>query len=379
MNGLNLTRLHAVARKELLQLRRDRLTVAMIIGIPLMQMLLFGYAINNDVRHVPTLVVDHDHSREGRELVAKLQASTAFEIVGYAEDDAAVERAFREGRARTGLVIPPGFGRDLTAGRGAHAQLLVDGSDPQASSGAAAAAVAIGQRLGAQEAATLAARIGRGGPTTAYGIVPATLYNPDRRTAVFVVPGLIGVILTMTMVLFTSMAIARERERGTLEQLIVSPVTRSELMAGKLLPYVAIGYVQVTIVLLVARLVFDVPLRGSLGLLYLLAFAFIASVLAVGLVFSTIAKNQQQAMQLSFFYLLPNILMSGFAFPWEGMPRPAQWLSQMLPLTHFLRIVRAILLKGGTWADVAGEFGWLAAILAVLLTVATVRFRKQLG
>jgi ABC-2 type transport system permease protein len=207
---------------------------------------------------------------------------------------------------------------------------------------------------------------------------PNTWYNPDLRTAVYVVPGLIGVILTMTMVMLTAMAIARERERGTLEQLIVSPITRFELVVGKILPYVVIGYVQMTLILLAGRVVFRVPLVGSLGLLYILVFAFIAANLALGLFFSTLAKTQQQAMQMSFFFLLPNILLSGFMFPYEAMPRPAQILSMGLPLTHFLRIVRGITLKGAGFHDVAGEFIWLIGILAALVTLASLRFTKKL-
>ena len=205
-----------------------------------------------------------------------------------------------------------------------------------------------------------------------------TWYNPELRTAVYVVPGLVGVILTMTMIMLTSMAIARERERGTLEQLIVSPVRRIELIVGKIAPYVVIGYVQMSIVFLVGRLVFRVPFVGSVGLLYVLASVFIAANLALGLFFSTLARTQQQAMQMSFFFMLPNILLSGFMFPFEAMPRPAQWFSQALPLTHFMRIVRGITLKGAGFADVASELVWLAGILGVLITLAALRFTKKL-
>ena len=205
-----------------------------------------------------------------------------------------------------------------------------------------------------------------------------TWYNPDLRTAVYIVPGLIGVILTMTMVMLTSMAIVRERERGTLEQLIVSPVKNVELVVGKILPYVIIGYIQITLILLAGRVVFDVPFVGSPALLYALSFVFIAANLALGLFFSTLATTQQQAMQMSFFFLLPNILLSGFMFPWEAMPWPAQWLSQGLPLTHFLRIVRGIVLKGSTFQDLRHELLQLTVILLILVAVASLRFRKKL-
>ncbi|HEY6079564.1 MAG TPA: ABC transporter permease, partial [Polyangiaceae bacterium] len=217
-----------------------------------------------------------------------------------------------------------------------------------------------------------------GSPLLPLQLEPSTWYNPELRTAVFVVPGLIGVILTMTMVMLTAMAIARERERGTLEQLIVSPVRPIELVLGKILPYTVIGYVQMSLILLAGRLVFDVPLVGSLGLLYALAFVFIAANLALGLFFSTLAKTQQQAMQMSFFFLLPNILLSGFMFPFESMPRPAQLIAQALPLTHFLRIVRGVTLKGAHFSDVSGELLWLGGILAALVLLTSLRFNKKL-
>jgi len=226
-----------------------------------------------------------------------------------------------------------------------------------------------------------AARLGASGSAVqlpSLSVEPLTWYNPELRTAVYVVPGLIGVILTMTMIMLTAMAIARERERGTLEQLIVSPVRRIELIAGKIAPYVVIGYVQMTLVLLVGRLVFHVPVRGSLALLYGLALVFIAANLALGLFFSTIARTQQQAMQMSFFFMLPNILLSGFMFPYEAMPRPAQWLASALPLTHFMRIVRGITLKAAQPADLLPELAWLAGILLVLVVLATLRFTKKL-
>ncbi|MGH7270798.1 MAG: ABC transporter permease, partial [Polyangiaceae bacterium] len=228
----------------------------------------------------------------------------------------------------------------------------------------------------------VALRQARGGGRTASPPIDLALsirYNPDLRTAVYIVPGLIGVILTMTMVMLTSMALARERERGTLEQLVVSPVRGIELVIGKIFPYIAIGYVQMTLILVFARVVFGVPIAGSLALLYVLAFMFIAANLAIGLFFSTLAATQQQAMQMSFFFLLPNILLSGFMFPFEAMPAPARWLSQTLPLTHFLRIVRGIVLKGATFRDLRLELVWLTGILAVLIAVSSLRFRKKLA
>lgn len=367
----------ALALKELRQLRRDRLTLAMTVALPLMQLMLFGYAINTDVRHINTVVFDQDNTAQSRDLYRSMEATGSFDVVGHVRSYADIERSFRVGQARVAVVVPHGFARSLGRKEPATAQLVVDGSDPlvigSATNTAAGVAAAHSARL------RLASAPINGGPGATINVEPQLWYNPDLRTAVYVVPGLIGVILTMTMVMLTAMAIARERERGTLEQLIVSPVRRVELVLGKILPYVAIGYVQMSIVLAAGHLVFGVPLRGDFGLLYAMAFVFIAANLAIGLVFSTIAKSQQQAMQMSFFFLLPNILLSGFMFPFEAMPRPAQWLAQALPLTHFMRIVRGISLKGSTFPDVQQELVWLAAILAVLLTVASTRVSKKLA
>lgn len=366
-----MNRLLSIAWKELLQLRRDRLTLGMMLALPVMQLLLFGYAINTDVRHLPTVVWDQDRSAAGRDFALEMQATGYYDLVGSADSYADIESRFRSGRARVALVVPPGYGRALAERVAAPLQLLIDGSDPQtvasASSTAASLAAARSQEL----------RVAHTGPTIA--LEPAILYNPDQRTAVYIVPGLVGVILTMTMVMLTSMAIARERERGTLEQLIVSPIRSSELIVGKIVPYIAIGYVQITLILTIGYLVFGVPLVGSMPLLYALSALFIGANLALGLFFSTLAQTQQQAMQMSFFFLLPNILLSGFMFPWEGMPAPARFISQALPLTHYLRITRGIALKRATFADLEGELLWLVGIIVALILLASLRFRKKLG
>ncbi len=373
-----MNRLLAIARKELLQLKRDRLTLAMMAALPVLQLLLFGYAIDTDVRHIPTVVFDQDGSADSRDLARSLEATGFYDVVGHVQGYDEIQRALRSGRARVALVVPADFSTDLGGGRSAQVQLVVDGSDPQTVASATNTAASLVAARSAQMMVGTLARAGAGWAAEPIRLEPTTWYNPDLRTAVYVVPGLIGVILTMTMVMLTAMAIARERERGTLEALIVSPVRRLELIVGKIAPYVLIGYVQITLVLVAGKLVFDVPLVGSLLLLYALAFVFIAANLALGLFFSTLARTQQQAMQMSFFFLLPNILLSGFVFPWEGMPEPAQWLSQVLPLTHFLRIVRGITLKGSTFADVSGELLWLTGILLLLVTIASARFRKKL-
>jgi ABC-2 type transport system permease protein len=347
---MRLGRILVVARKELIQLRRDRLTIGMMVMLPLMQLVLFGYAIDTDVRHMPTVVYDADRTAASRDLVRRLEVTGYYDVIGQAR-----------------------YGADLARGRPAHVQLLVDGSDPQTVASATNTAASVISQLAAKEAAAHGVR------APPIDVATSILYNPDLRTAVYIVPGLVGVILTLTMVMFTAMAIVRERERGTLEQLIVSPVKSVELVIGKIVPYIAIGYVQMTLILIVGTQLFDVPFAGSIGLLYLLASLFIAGNLALGLFFSTLATTQQQAMQMSFFFLLPNILLSGFMFPFSGMPRFAQLLSSALPLTHFLRIIRGVVLKGAGFGELAPEVGSLAIILGVLVVLTSLRFRKKLG
>jgi ABC-2 type transport system permease protein len=375
-----LTRPFVIAWKELLQLRRDRMTLAMMAVLPIIQLLLFGYAINTDVRHIPTVIYDQDHSAASRELAQSLRVTGFYDLLGEVRSYVEIEDALRSGRARAALVIPVSYASNLRAGRSSQLQLVVDGSDPQTVGSAVNTASGLVAARSSQLMLAKLTRLGAGATAAVEPIrlEPSTWYNPELRTAVYVVPGLIGVILTMTMVMLTAMAIARERERGTLEQLIVSPVRRIELVLGKILPYTVIGYVQMSLILLAGRVVFDVPLIGSLGLLYALAFLFIAANLALGLFFSTLARTQQQAMQMSFFFLLPNILLSGFMFPFESMPRPAQLISQGLPLTHFLRIVRGITLKGAGFADVKHELVWLGCIFTVLVVLTSLRFNKKL-
>jgi len=376
MNRLRatLSRTWAVMVKELLQLRRDRLTLAMMAALPMVQLTLFGYAIDTDVRHIPTVVYDQDRSAQSRDFARSLEATGFYRLAGEVTDYDGIERALRGGTARVGLVVPAHWAADLARGRTARLQLVIDGSDPQTVASATNTAAGLAQ---ARASGILLRR--SSGAQMPIEVATTTWYNPDLRTAVFIVPGLIGVLLTMTMVMFTAMAIAREGERGTLEQLIVSPLRKGELIAGKILPYVGIGFFQMTLILALGWVLFQVPVSGSLGLLYAMAGVFIAGNLALGLFFSTLARTQQQAMQMSFFFLLPNMLLSGFMFPWEGMPLFAQWLSQALPLTHFLRIVRGIALKGSGLSDLLPELFWMVGILCVLLTVSSLRFRKKLA
>ncbi len=370
-----LGRIVVITQKELRQLRRDRMSMGMMVMLPLMQLLLFGYAIDTDVRHMPTVVYDADRSAASRDLARRLAATGFYDVTGPVTGYPEIGRAFRSGEARVALVVPAGFAAGLTTGQPVAVQLVVDGADAQLVASASQTAASV---VAAWSAELRAVRWS-GGALEPVSLSTSTWYNPDLRTAVYIVPGLVGVILTMTMVMFTAMGIARERERGTLEQLIVSPVRSIELVVGKIVPYLAIGYLQMTIILAVGTTVFDVPMVGSWLLLYAIAALFIAANLALGLFFSTLARTQQQAMQLSFFFLLPNLLLSGFMFPFEGMPRFAQLLGQAVPLTHFLRIIRGIVLRGATAADLVPEVGWLAVIGGVLILASAVRFQKKLA
>lgn len=376
-----LGRIFVIAWKELLQLRRDRLTLAMIVALPLLQLLLFGYAINTDVRHVQMAVYDQDRSPLSRDFVRRLEVTGFLDVVGHVDNYWDAQRALESSRARAVVVVPLHFDRNVRRGVPTRVQFLADGSETQTVSSALQTAAGVASSYSAELRG--AANLARGMPPIAsadlVSIESSVWFNPELRTAVFIVPGLAGVLLTLTMVMFTSMAITRERERGTLEQLMVSPIRGAELILGKIAPYVAIGYLQLSLILLAARLVFRVRLAGSMGELYLIASLFIAGNLALGLVLSTVAKTQQQAMQMSFFFLLPNILLSGFMFPWEAMPRPIQNASQLLPLTHFLRIIRGIALKGTRLSELGTEIVWLSAVLALFVVVAAARFRKKLA
>jgi ABC-2 type transport system permease protein len=369
--GTSLGRIRVVAWKELIQLRRDRLTLGMMVVLPLMQLLLFGYAIDTDVRHMPTVVLDADRTAASRDLARRLEATGTYRLVGTVHGHADIRRAFRERTARVALVIPARYSADLTRHRPTQVQLVVDGSDPQTVSSATATAASLVAVVAAEHATAITAPV--------VEVVPEIWFNPDLRTAVFIVPGLVGIILTLTMVMFTAMAIVRERERGTLEQLVVSPVRSVELVVGKIVPYVAIGYLQMALILGAGAVIFDVTVAGDLGLLFALASLFISGNLALGLFFSTVARTQQQAMQMAFFFLLPNILLSGFMFPWEAMPAFARTLSQALPLTHFLRILRGVVLQGAGFADLRAEVVALAIIFGVLVAITALRFSKKIG
>ncbi|MBC7173499.1 MAG: ABC transporter permease [Polyangiaceae bacterium] len=367
-----------MAWKEFVQVKRDGITLLMMGGLPVLQLLFFGYAINTDVRNIPTVIYDQDGSVESRDLVRRLEATGFYRILAHVRSYDEISRALVSNVARVALVVPVGFGSELRSGGGAQAQLVVDGSDPQtvASASNTAGAMISGLSMDIMVRKLDAAGMNAGTPVE---LKPTIWYNPELRTAVFVVPGLVGVILTTTMVMLTAIAIARERERGTLEQLIVSPIRPLELVTGKILPYVLVGYVQMSLVLALGKVVFNVPIAGSVFLLYGLASLFISTCLSVGLFFSTVAQTQQQAMQMTAAFTLPNYMMSGFMFPFEGMPEPAQRFAEFLPLTHFLRIVRGITLRGATFWDLEREVIWLSGLLLFTVIATSMRFRKKLG
>lgn len=367
-----LRRLRAVSVKEIRQLSRDRVTFGMIVGVPMMQMLLFGFAINFDVRNLATVVQDQANSSMSRELLAQLRATQVVNVRYVTDSSAELDRLMREGRASLGVVIPRDFERRLQSDSRPVVQILVDGSQP----GLTGVAGGIAQM-------PLLARHGEGPYAGGKRMTPRrieirTLYNPEKRTAVQIVPALIGVILSMTMVLFTSGAIVRERERGNLELLIATPLGRLELMVGKLLPYVGIGLIQTTLILVVGSALFTVPVVGSIWQLYAAALMFIAASLGLGLFVSTLAQTQFQAFQLAFVTMLPSILLSGFMFPFEGMPEAAQWIAQVLPLTHFNVMIRGIMLRGADLPEVWPQIAKLAAFVAVMLAIAVARFKKRL-
>lgn len=358
--------------KEFLQLRRDRLTFALMTGLPAIQLVLFGYAIQTDVRRLPTVVVDESRTSESRALVQVLQNTDNFRVITRVPDRTAARRWIERGAARVALVIPPDYQRNIRSGQTGVAQLLIDAADPQSSGAAIAGAQLAAQARGAQ---LLAQRYQLRAPVE---IRVRPWYNPAQKSATFIVPGIVGILLTITMTLITSTAIVRERERGTLEQLIVTPIGKSSLMLGKLVPFVLVGYVQMSVILLLGVVFFGIPVRGSLVLLYALALVFIVASLGVGLLISTVARSQAQAMQLSFFFMLPNILLSGYIFPRAAMPEPAQWLGLALPLTFFLDILRGVLLKGVGVRDLLVQLGALCVLAGTLFTVSVRRFSKTL-
>ena len=376
MIAISPARFLAVLIKEFIQMKRDRITFGMMIGIPIAQLLLFGYAINSDPRHLPTLVEMNDTGPIVRSVLSGMETSTYFDFKGTVSGVAAGDRALRDGTANFVIVIPPDFERDIVRGRHPDILLSADASDPTAVGGAVGAMSGIINTAIAQ-VLTGPLHAAAGAPPP-FSVTVHRQFNPEAKSSTNIVPGLLAIILSMTMTLITAVAIVRETERGTMETLIATPVRPAEVMLGKILPYVLVGYVQITVFLIFARILFDVPFDGSV-LAFVLGFnLFIIVNLALGFLISTMVRNQMQAMQLSFFTILPSILLSGFMFPFAAMPGWAQALGTAIPATHFLRIVRKVMLKGADLADISADMTSLTIIMAAISLLALLRYRQTL-
>lgn len=366
-------RILALLYKEFLQIRRDRMTLGLTFMLPLVQLLLFGYAIQTEVKHIATVVFDQSLSAESREMVESFTASGYFDVKYSVNSFEEVNRMIDSGKAKAGIIFPPDFARSVGRGTTASVQVLVDASDSMVSNQAIAVANSIGL-LKSQE--VLANRIKVN--ALPYDIRVRPWYNPDGITAYYMVPAILGIVVTLSMVMLTSMGIVREREKGTLEQLMVTPIKPLELMLGKITPYIVIGYIQITLALLIGALVFQVPIRGSLLQLYLLTLFFITASLGLGILISNVAKNQMQAMQMAFFVLLPSIMLSGFLFPRDAMPRFIYYIGNLIPLTFYLDIIRGIVLKGIGFPYLVGQVMALLVFSLVLVTISTIRFKKKI-
>jgi ABC-2 type transport system permease protein len=369
-------RFWAMVVKEFVQMRRDRLTFGMMIGVPLLQLVLFGLAINSDPRHMSAAVLVADNGPHGRTLLHAMHNSTYFDFVREVKTEAEAHDALARGEVQFVVTIPENFSRDLLRGDRPAVLVEADATDPAATSNAIGSLRTLTETALQNDLKGPLAEL-NGTPPPVEVRVHAR-YNPEAITQYNIVPGLMGVVLTMTMVMITALAITRERERGTMENLLSMPARPFEVLFGKLVPYILVGYVQVGLILAAAYFLFRVPMAGSIGLLLAAALLFILANLAMGITFSTLARNQLQAMQMSFFFFLPSLLLSGFMFPFRGMPVWAQRLGEVFPLTHFLRVVRGIMLKGNGLEDVAGELWPIAAFAVVALTIGVKRYRQTL-
>ncbi len=357
-------------------MRRDRLTFAMMIGIPLMQLILFGFAINSDPRHLPTAILSGDNSPFSRAIVAGMQTSTYFKITNYPKNRAETVRLINEGQVQFAVTIPENFGRDILRGERPILLIEADATDPMATGQAANSMPEIIRRALAKELKGPYAKLNRG--ESPVDIRIHNDFNPEAITQYNIVPGLMGVILTMTLVMITSLAITRESERGTMEHLLSTPIRPLEVMLGKIIPYILVGYIQITLITLAARFLFDVPMHGSIALVFAFSIAFIGANLSVGVTISTIVRNQLQAVQMSMFFFLPSLLLSGFMFPFLGMPKWAQVIGSALPLTHYLRLIRGILLKGNGLSESINHLWPIALFWAIIVLIGLKRYRRTL-
>ena len=369
-----MSRIWAVMKKEVLQMSRDRMTLALVFMMPLVQLLLFGYAIQTEVRHIPTTVFDQSLSAESRDMLATFSASGYFDITRTASSYEEVTRNIDSGQTKVGIIFPPDYAEDVRKGVSAPIQVFVDASNNMVSNQAVAVATSIGL-IKSQQIVLQKVHLS----SAPFDVRVRPLYNPDGITAYYMVPAILGIIVTLTMMILTAVAIVRERERGTLEQLMVTPIKSYEMMVGKIAPYIVLGYIQITIALLIGVWVFRVPIRGSILQLYLLTLFFITASLGLGLMISNVAKNQMQAFQLSFFVMLPSILLSGFMFPREAMPKIIYYISALLPLTYYLDIIRGIVLKGIGFQYLMGQVAVLLVFSLVFLTFSILKFKKTIA
>ncbi len=374
--AFNWRRFWAVVVKEFIQMRRDRVTFAMMVGIPMIQLILFGYAINSDPKHLPTAVYSADNSVFSRTIVWGLRNSSYFDVTREAQSEADIQKMLARGTVQFAVEIPVDFSRKLLRGEKPDLLLEADATDPAAVGYAEAAINTLTATVLDRDLTGPLARLRGASPP--FNLVTHQHYNPENITQYNIVPGLMGVMLTMTMIIITGLAITRERERGTMENLLSTPAHPGEVIIGKIVPYITVGYIQVFLILLASKFLFDVPIIGSVPLLLVLTFLFIVANLAVGITFSTIAKNQLQAVQMAFFFFLPSLLLSGYMFPFRGMPDWAQDIGEALPLTHFLRVVRGILLKGNGLVEVGPDLWPIALFLVVMLAIGIKRYRQTL-
>jgi ABC-2 type transport system permease protein len=374
--SFNLQRFWAIVMKEFIQMRRDRLTFGMMVGIPMIQLILFGYAINSNPKHLPTAIYAADNSPFSRTMIWGLRNSSYFDITREAHSAAEINQMLAEGEVQFAVTVPVDFSRKLLRGEKPSLLLEADATDPSAVGFAQAAVSQLATTVINRDLIGPLTRLRASAPP--FNLVTHQHYNPESISQYNIVPGLMGVMLTMTMIIITGLAITRERERGTMENLLSTPAHPGEVIIGKIVPYIMVGYVQVALVLLAAKFLFNVPFIGSVPLLVGLTFLFIVANLAVGITFSTIAKNQLQAVQMAFFFFLPSLLLSGYMFPFRGMPGWAQDIGECLPLTHFLRVVRGILLKGNGLAECVPDLWPIALFVAVMLTIGIKRYRQTL-
>ncbi|MDD3814116.1 MAG: ABC transporter permease [Desulfocapsaceae bacterium] len=372
----SLRRFGAIIGKEFVQMRRDRMTFAMMIAIPIMQMIVFGFAINSDPKNLPTVILEADHSVFSRSIITAMRNSGYFQIIRTVASEAEADLLVEEGDVQFVVTIPEGFSRRLVRGERPALLLTADATDPSATSNALAAFRLLAETALARDLAGPLRHLRRG--AAPLDTIVHARFNPEGIAKYNIVPGLMGVVLTMTLVIITALAITRERERGTMENLLSTPVKPMEVMFGKIVPYIIVGYVQMGVILIAGRFLFHVPMMGNLALLLVVSLLFIAANLGVGLTFSTLASNQLQAVQMAFFFFLPSILLSGFMFPFRGMPHWAQHVGEMLPLTHYLRIVRGIVLKGNGFSQILPNLWPIGVFLIVALSIGLTRYHRTL-